>query len=178
MNYLVKRKPILKIYMFFFLLGPLVACTSAPSLKRQKYARYPSERSFKYSLPEVTKAVKKSLQEHKILIDFHEDPMPSKTSKPLKLQTDWIEAMSPEQYQIHQINQSTTKLYLKSRLKYTIYLEKTAFATLVKIETQQQVQPLSEQGELLNYKDSNPDSTFAHELLEKIQKALLEEASE
>jgi hypothetical protein len=178
---LLKKKGILHIATLgYFFLETFLSCSHLPSIQRQKYASYSSERALAYSLNRVYQAVRKSIQEYKILNDSHEKPTSPELSPipPITIQTDWIEEVSQEQYQIHEEKQNAKKCYLKSRLRYTIHLEKTAFATLVKIKMQQQVQPLNRQGEPSLYRDTQPDSSFAHELLEKIQKTLLEATSE
>ncbi len=158
--------------MFTLALG----CSSSPAIKKQAYAKLNNQKTYEYEFLSVWKALEETLRNFKII---KKDPDELNSVEIQKitygtLETDWIYTQSRDKYQEYLINGSPRKIYLQSRLKYQIELQKGLGGVTVTVNPQEEIERLNSDGTSAGYeKTQAPDSLRAHDLLEKLTTAIL-----
>lgn len=146
------------------------ACSSAPSVRMQKYAILSNERTFEYEFSTVWRAVEATVKSWKITSKDRD----SSNNRSGSLETDWIYSQSRDKYIEFLVNGTPRKKYLQTRIKYKLNAKQILGGTEVIVYTNEEIERLSEDGFPLGYERSEQvDPSRAHELLEKIHVSLL-----
>ena len=161
--------------------GLTTGCSSAPPVKSQAYAKLNDQRMFEYDFPVVWKGIESALKNYKIVSrdPSNDDVGPLELQKLDKrtLETDWIYGQSRDKYQEYQVNGTPRKKYLQTRLKYRIVAKRVIGGTDVKVNTEEEIEKLKNDGSSAGFDSvDEPDASRAHELLDKINLAILSAA--
>jgi hypothetical protein len=156
----------------------LASCASAPEVKSQKYAALRGDRVFEAEFPAVWKGVEKAVSGYKVTERDPEevDALEMKKLTERSLETDWIYGQSRDKYQEYEVNGSPRKKYLQVRHRYRIVARSVMGGTRVEVAASEEIERLRADGTPDGYAGTEPDSSRANELLEKINLAILSAA--
>lgn len=151
------------------------ACSSAPRVQQQAYAKLNNEHTYEYEFPDVWKALETSFRNYKVADrDPSEvDPVEMKRITQRKLETDWILGQSRDKYIEYKINGSPRKQYLQTRVKYTVQVDRVIGGTHVLVKTNEEIERLNKDGTPAGWDSTgNIDPSRAAEVLDKIGQSL------
>lgn len=160
----------------------LSACASwrysqALKIQQQAYSSLPRERVIEASYPRVWKAVEEVFRKYAVLERDPEEVVSPKDWKMLKrrtLDTDWIFTKSDEWYSSYMVNHSPRREYLQSKVKVRVITEPAPGGVRVRVETDEEVQPINEMGQPLEFKASPSTShRLAGQFLERVAQQVL-----
>lgn len=157
------------------------ACSTAPAVKSQAYAQLQNHRTFEYEFPRVWKGIEEAFKNYRIL-RRDPDSITNSELKKLKnriLETDWVYSQSREKYVEFKVNGFPQKKYLQTRVQFRVTAQKVLGGIEVYILTTEEVEKLKADGNPTHYEPSAaPDTSRAHEILEKIENSILITAQE
>ena len=158
----------------------VVGCSHGGQVKTMAYASMPDHRTYEFEFPIVWKAIENAVRGIKI-----DDRSPGEVSvqemrklAKRSLRTDWIFTQSNDKYREYQVNSFKQKRYLPSRVKYQISAEKVMGGTEVRVGTTEEIDPLKTDGTPDGYVQVEADPARSHDMLEKINAALLSAPAE
>ncbi len=164
-----------KILFAFGLLALASACSSAPKVQQQAYAKLNNEHTFEYEFPDVWKAIEDSFHNYKVeeRDPADVDPIEMKNLTKRKLETDWIQGQSRDKYIEYAVNGSPRKQYLQTRVKYTVLADRVIGGTHVLVKTHEEIERLNKDGTSAGWDSTGDvDPSRAAEVLDKIGKSL------
>ncbi len=146
-----------------FLMGWMAACSGSLPVKQEAYAKLSDHKTFEYDPPVVWKAIKTTLQEYKIT-----------GQDDTSLLTDWIYSQSRDKYVEYKVDGFPRKKSLMTRFRYRVEARKAMGGTDVTVHTEEQIERLKDDGSSAGFESmEDPDPSRAHDLIEKINEALL-----
>ena len=153
----------------------LTACSSPPPLKKLAYAELPDQRDFEHEFSTVWHSIEKALRGQKILERDPEEANEVELKRLSKrtIETDWIYAESRDKYQEYQVNGTPRRKPLMIRYKAEVIATRILGGTNVQVKAREEVERLKADGASAGYDTTEPDSSRAAELLEKINLAVL-----
>lgn len=155
------------------------ACSSAPPVKQQAYAKLRSERTFENEFPVVWKAIESAFRNFKITdrdpSEVNELEMRKLTER--SLETDWVYSESRDKYQEYKVDGFPRKKYLQTRLRYTVKANAVMGGVKVTVAQEEEIERLKSDGTSAGYDSvDNLDSSRSNEIVEKISMAILSSA--
>jgi uncharacterized lipoprotein len=146
------------------------SCSSAPTVKSQKFAQLRDERKYEYAFPQVWRGIEDALRRHKILSRDPEDVSGTELKKLTQrtLKTDWIYSQSRDKYTEYLVNGTPRKIFLQTRFKYAVIAKSEIGGVSVRIKTEEEVEKIQFDGSSAGYVSVDPDPSRANELLDKI----------
>ncbi len=157
----------------------LSACSSAPAVKTQAYAKLSNQRMFESEFPVVWKGIESVFRNYKVTDrnPSDVDEMEMRKLSGRTLDTDWVIGQSRDKYEEYKVNGSPRKVYLQTRVKFHIEAKSTLGGTEVTVKTDEEVERLNKDGSSKGWESvSTSDSSRANEVLEKLNQAILSAA--
>lgn len=155
------------------------ACSSAPPVKEQAYAKLGDTRTFEYDFPTTWRAIEAALSNFKVTSRDPEDvtPLDLKKLTRRKLDTDWLYGQSRDKYIEFKVNDLPRKQYLQTRVRYTVIASSVLGGTEVHVKTNEEIERLKPDGTSAGYEaEKDIDTSRPAEILDRISQALLSAA--
>jgi len=156
--------------------GALVACSSSPQIKQDKYAKLSDHRTFEYGMPYVWGGIENVFKGYAIKERDPDDVTEKELEslKERKLETDWSYTQSRDKYYEYKVNGSPRRKNLQMRIRYEIVAKAVLGGVDVSVKTTEELEKLKKDGTSDGYsKVSEVDSSRPAEILEKINLAIL-----
>lgn len=154
------------------------ACSSAPSVKQQKYAELKTERTFEYPFAAVWAGIESALSGVGAAIDKVDpasvggeqgwDKLQSR-----RLESKWVYRQSRDKYIEYKINGLPKKQYLQTRTRYEVTASRVLGGIRVAVDLNEEVERVDQLGNPTGYVQAErPDTARANELIEKTYQAI------
>lgn len=169
-----KQVPLAAFVVFVLLFQS--GCSSTREVKRQKYAKLRTDRTFEYGFPKVWKAIENAMRNYRIIERDPEDvnEVELKRLRDRRAITDWVYARSNDKFVSYQVNGFPRKKYLQMRFKFDILAATVIGGTYVSVGMVEEIQELDEDGKSAGYTEvDDPDTHRMNHLLDRINQAIL-----
>jgi len=156
----------------------LTACASGTPIHQQEYAALKDSRTMEHEFPIVWKGIEKALASYRISERNPEEVTAEKLRKLDQriIATDWVNGQSRDKYVEYRSNNVPHKKYLQTRLRYEVTARKVIGGTDVRVHVDEEIENLKPNGDPSGWsRVERKDSSRAHDLIERIQLAVLSE---
>ncbi len=155
------------------LVGP--GCGGSLPVRQQAYAPQKTEKTFEAEFPQVWGGIEKALEKQRVVKRDPDEVTPTELKKLTvrTAETDWVYGQSRDKYVEFQIEGMPKRKPLGLRYKVQVEARKVLGGVLVRVGTSEEVEQLGTDGSSRGYsRIDQPDTSLAHDLLEKIQLSL------
>ena len=155
------------------------ACSSGPSVQKQAYARYSTERQFEHPFATAWTGIEAAVRDLKV-VERDPDEVDALELKKLtarSLATDWVYTQSRDRYHEYKVNGSPRKKYLQLRLRYRVKANAEIGGTRIAVATDEEIELLADDGRPRGYETvEDTDTSRVRDLLDKINLSILSAA--